>query len=227
MLLIFLAVGRAEGRQQVLEVGLVNYLWPVLTLLLSLPLLGKRASWTLFPATLLALYGLFLVVTQGAPASWRSLSDNLAENPAAYALALAAALSWALYSNLTRRWAGGGEQGAVILFLPATALLMLSICLFLDEPRDWSGRALAEALFLGAATYVAYALWDNAMRRGDVALVAAASYLTPLLSTLLSCLYLAVMPGARLWIGCAVLILGSVLSWLSLGEEEQPTPDHA
>jgi drug/metabolite transporter (DMT)-like permease len=218
MLLLFLAVGLADGRQQVLEVGLVNYLWPAFTLLLSLPLLKKRASWILLPATLLALAGLVLVVTQGAPLSWRSLAGNLAGNPAVYALALSAALSWALYSNLTRKWAGGREQGAVTLFLPVTALALILICLVLDEPREWSGRALAEALFLGAATYVAYALWDNAMRRGNVVLVAAASYLTPLISTIVSCLYLAVVPGARLWVGCVVLILGSALSWLSVKE---------
>jgi drug/metabolite transporter (DMT)-like permease len=219
MLLLFLAVGRADGRQQVLEIGLINYLWPVLTLLLSLPLLKKRATWVLIPATLLALAGLLMVVTHGESLSWK-----VAENPFAYALAFGAALSWALYSNLTRRWAGGRNEGAVILFLPITALALILICLFLDEPREWSGRALAEALFLGAATYVAYALWDNAMRRGNIVLVAAASYLIPLVSTLLSCLYLAVAPGARLWVGCVVLILGSALSWLSVKEQGRKKP---
>lgn len=216
MLLLFLAVGWAGSRQQVLEVGLLNYLWPALTLVLSLVLLGKKASWVLFPGTLLALAGVFLAVTQGALVSWQSLSRNLASNPAAYSLALAAAVSWAMYSNLTRKWAGGQKEGAVVMFLPITAIVLLLICCFLDEPREWSRRSLAEALFLGVATYVAYALWDNAMRRGNVVMVAAASYLTPFFSTIVSCLYLAVVPGARLWVGCGVLILGSVLSWQSV-----------
>jgi drug/metabolite transporter (DMT)-like permease len=59
-------------------------------------------------------------------------------------------------------------------------------------------------------------LWDNAMRKGNIVLVAAASYLTPLFSTIVSCLYLAVVPGAKLWVGCGVLVLGSVLSWQSI-----------
>jgi drug/metabolite transporter (DMT)-like permease len=217
MLLLFLAIGQAEGRQQVLEVGLVNYLWPVLTLLLSVLLLGKKANWVLFPGTLIALAGIYLVVTQGASLSWQSL----ARNPAANSLALAAAVAWALYSNLTRRWAGGKEEGAVILFLPVTAIVLLLICSLLDEPRQWSIRSLAEALFLGVATYAGYVLWDNAMRRGNVVLVAAASYMTPFLSTVVSCLYLAVVPGAGLWIGCGVLILGSVLSWLSVSDSSR------
>jgi drug/metabolite transporter (DMT)-like permease len=216
MLLLFLAIGMAESRQQVLEVGILNYLWPALTLVLSLALLGKKASWGLLPGTLLSLAGVFLVVTQGAVVSWQSLFRNFVGNPGAYLLAIAAAVSWAMYSNLTCKWAGGREEGAVVMFLPITAMVLLMICCFLDEPRQWSCRSLAEIVFLGVATYAAYALWDNAMRRGNIVMIAAASYMTPFFSTIVSCLYLAVVPGARLWLGCGALILGSILSWQSV-----------
>ena len=73
-------------------------------------------------------------------------------------------------------------------------------------------------IFLGAATVLAYSCWDLAMRRGDILLVAAASYFTPLLSTLVSCLYLGIVPGAKLWLGCAVLVAGSLLSWRAVAE---------
>ena len=216
MLLVYLAIGWVQTRQEVLEVGLLNYLWPALTLVLSLVFLGNRASWGLFPGTLLALAGVFLVVTQGEAVSWQSFARNLASNPEAYSLAVGAAVCWALYSNLTRRWAGGQREGGVAVFLPITAIVLVLICCFLDEPREWSRRSLTESLFLGVATYVAYGLWDNAMRRGNVITVAAASYLTPLFSTIVSCLYLAVVPGAKLWLGCVLLILGSLLSWRSV-----------
>ena len=216
MLALFLSIGWAESRQQVLEVGLVNYLWPALTLVMSLVLLGKKASWSLLPGTLLALAGVFMVVTHTAPVSWHSLTLNLASNPGAYGLALAAAVSWAMYSNLTRKWAGGRAEGAVVMFLPVTAIVFLLICCFLDEPRQWNPRSLAEALFFGIATYLAYTLWDHAMRKGNIVMIAASSYLTPLLSTIVSCLYLTVVPETRLWIGCGLLILGSILSWQSV-----------
>ena len=155
----------------------------------------------------------------------------LASNPAAYSLALAATVSWAMYTNLTRRWVGDREVGAVFVFLPITAIVLLVSCCFLDEPREWSRQSLSESLFLGVATYVSYTLWDNAMRKSNVVMVAAASYLTPLFSTIVSCLYLAVLPGARLWVGCGVLILGSVLSWQSVSsasskELAQPAVAH-
>jgi drug/metabolite transporter (DMT)-like permease len=64
--------------------------------------------------------------------------------------------------------------------------------------------------------YAGYAMWDNAMRRGNVTITTSVSYLTPLLSTIMSCLYLAVLPGAQLWVGCGLLIVGSFLSWRSI-----------
>lgn len=213
MLALFLAVGLAANRQQVLEIGLVNYLWPTLTLLLSLWLLHKRAKPAFYPGTFLALAGVFLVVSHRGPISWSSVTGNIAGNPAAYALALIASVCWALYSTLTRRWAAGRHEGAVAAFLTATAVVLLAGCPLVHEPREWTVRAMAEALYLGLATGTAYTLWDRAMRKGDVVLVAAASYFTPLFSTVISCVYLAVVPGASLWAGCAAIVLGSYVSW--------------
>ncbi len=221
MLLLFLAIGWANSRQQVLEVGLLNYLWPVLTLLLSLVLLEKKGNWRLVPGTLLSLVGIFVVITHEASVSWHSFYWNLMNNPAAYYTALSAALFWALYSNLVHKFAGGKNEGAVVIFLPITAIVTLLICFFLNEPQEWSQQSLIEALFLGVATYLAYELWDNAMRRGNIVLVAAASYITPLFSTIVSCLYLSVIPGERLWVGCGFLILGSILSWKSISSNSQ------
>ena len=220
MLVLYLGVGLATDRVQVLEVGLLNYLWPALTILLSVAILGKTASLLLIPGTFLAVAGVILVLMQGADLSWRTLSSNVASNPVAYALGLAAACSWALYSVLTRRWAGAERQGAVDLFLPATGLILLALSLWFREPGTWTGRALLEAVGLGTLTWTAYRCWDLAMRKGDVVLVSACSYLTPLMSTLLSCFYLGVSPAGSLWIGCLLVVAGSLLSWASMTERQ-------
>ena len=223
-LLLYLAIGHAHSRDQVLEVGLMNYLWPSLTLLLSLVILGAAANWILIPGTILALAGVFLVMTNGAHISWDSLAHNAGVNPVVFLLAAAAAVCWALYSNLARKWAGGCQGGAVSIFLAVTALLLLAISCAVTEPRHWTLRAGAELLFQGIATYASASLWDHAMRHGNVTAVAAASYFTPLLSTLISCFYLAVLPGPKLLIGCVVLITGSVLSWYSVNSANRQPP---
>ncbi len=219
---VYLAVGLAKNREQLLEVALVNYLWPALTVLCSLLLLKKRASLWLVPGTALALSGVFLVMTQGAGVSWRSFTEHLQSNPVAYALALAAALAWALYSNLTRRWSEPEGGGAVELFIPATGIILLALRLLTTEPTGWSLRAVGEASGLAAVTALAYLLWDVSMRKGNLLLVVACSYFTPLLSTLVSCVYLRVSTGPRLWIGCVLLVSGSLMTWRSVTDRPAP-----
>jgi len=215
---LYLVVGLAQNREQLLEIALVNYLWPTLTVLGSLPLLKKRASFWLGPGTALALTGVFLVMTPEDGVSWRTFAQHAQSNPAAYALALAAAVAWALYSNLARRWSAPGTGGAVDLFIPASGLALLALRLILPEPTLWTVRAGIEAVALAVITTVAYLLWDLAMRRGNILLVAACSYFTPLLSTLVSCLYLRVLPGNTLWMGCGLLVAGSLVTWRSVSD---------
>ncbi len=215
---IYVAIGSATDRRQVLEIGLINYLWPTATILLSLVVLNKRANLLLVPGTVLALAGEFLVITQGDAVSWSSFWGHLQANPTAYVCALAGALSWALYSTLARRWSRPGGGGAVALFLPATGLALLILRLFSTESSVWSERAVGETAVLAVGTVLGYGLWDMAMRKGNLLFVAACSYFTPLLSTFVSCLYLQVAPGWRLWIGCLALVGGSLLTWLSLSD---------
>ena len=226
MLALFLALGHASDRRQVLEVALLNYLWPALTILFSLPLLNKKAGLALIPGTLLALLGVFLVLTQGHSFSLASLLGHAATRPLAYVLGVAAAVSWALYSNLTCRWGPPNSRGAVLLFTLVTGLSFVLLRLLRPEASAWSIRVVAEIAVLALATAVAYVFWDIAMREGDVALVASCSYLTPFLSTVVSCLYLRVLPGASLWFGCLLIIAGSFWSWRSVrpapGEIPQP-----
>ncbi|PIP36012.1 MAG: EamA family transporter [Desulfobacterales bacterium CG23_combo_of_CG06-09_8_20_14_all_52_9] len=216
MTALFAAIGFSKDRIQVLEVGLLNYLWPPLTIIFSLGLLNRRANWILIPGTLLAVTGMAIILAGEETLSWESLIKNFFENPVAYLLGLTAAVSWALYSNLTRRWAGGHPEGAVDLFMPVTGCVFLAFSLTLESMPGYTQRAVLETVFLGLATYLGYGLWDYAMRQGEVVLVAACSYLTPLLSTLISVFYLRVSPTQGLWIGCALLVTGSLLSWFSV-----------
>jgi drug/metabolite transporter (DMT)-like permease len=222
---LFLAVGSAADRSQVLEVGLVNYIWPTATILLSLWLLNQRAGWLLVPGTILALLGEFLVITQGDSASWHSLWGHLQANPVPYILAFVGAVSWGLYSTLARRWSRPGAGGAVELFIPAAGLVLLVLGLLSGESSVWSVRAGGEAVVLAGATVLAYTLWDGAMRKGNLLFVAACSYFTPLLSTCVSCIYLRVEPGWRLWAGCLLLVLGSLMTWRSVSDRSPGKAD--
>ncbi|MFM1941932.1 MAG: hypothetical protein RI897_914 [Verrucomicrobiota bacterium] len=223
--LLYLAIGACSTRQQLLEIALVNYLWPVLTILLSVLLLRLKASPCLWPALVLALAGLPLVVGQDSSFSLIAFQGNLQDNPLSYGLAGTAALSWAAYSVLTRKWAPQASSGAVGLFILATATLLVPLAWASNESPQWTSRAILEVLIQGAITASAYALWDHAMRLGNLTLVTSASYLTPLLSTAISCYYLDVTPSKALLYGAASLVTGSLLSYLSVRDTPYRNPD--
>ena len=212
----FLALGFAKDRNQTVEVGLLNYLWPALTLLFSLFLLGNKCGLGLIPGTLLALGGVFLVVTQGAALSWGAFTANLLCNPVAYGLGLFAAVTWGLYSNLARRWSPGHGGGSVHWFTLASGSAFVVIRLFVPEAGTWSVQAATEVVTLGVMTALGYLFWDLAMRAGNMVLVAAFSYLTPFLSTVVICAYLGVRPTPQLWVGCVLIVVGSYVSWRSI-----------
>ncbi len=214
----YLTVGLAADRSQVLEVGLINYLWPSLTLLFAVPLQGHRARWFLLPGMLVASAGVVVAAAQQGGLSLVEFAANARTNWVPYGLALAAAVTWALYSNLARRW--GGEGGGVPLFLLASGLALLPLRFVFGESSLWSPRAVGEFLYLGLfTTVVAYVFWDHAMRKGDMVLVAAFSYFTPLFSTLVSVVWLDVPPGTAIWVACALVIAGALTCRLAVVEK--------
>lgn len=174
------------------EASLLNYLWPLLIVLLSpLVLPGTRLRAHHILGAVLGLVGAGLILTGGQAAF------DLIHLPG-YLLAAAAGLTWALYSLMTRRLAPF-STGAVGLFCLLSGLLSMGL-FFLSGGTGVQIRAVTplQWLFLLALGLgpmgAAFFLWDAALKRGDPRVIGALSYLTPLLSTL----NLVVFAGQRL-----------------------------
>jgi drug/metabolite transporter (DMT)-like permease len=218
----YLAVGTAATRAQVLEVGLINYLWPSLTLLLAVPILKTRARWPiLVPGLLIAFAGVVLAMAQRGGGDAAGFLARFAANVRAdwfpYASAFVGAVTWSVYSNLARRW--GGTGGAVPLFFLGSGVLILIIRLFRPESAHWTPSVVVGFLVTTFFTTVlAYMFWDRAMRTGNVVLIAVLSHFLPLVATFASCVVLHIKPGALLWVACGLVILGAALcTWSTAG----------
>ncbi len=165
----------------IVEANLVNYLWPLLIVLLTpavLPGFGLKMHNVL--GAVMGMAGAALIATGG------SIHPDLSALPG-YLLAAAAALTWALYSLLTKRAPAFGS-GAVGAFCLAAGLLSLALYFVqaggsgFDVIRgsDWPFLLLLGIGPMGAAFF----LWDAALKRGDTRIIGSLSYMTPLLSTL-------------------------------------------
>ena len=220
MFCLYLALGLAINRNQVLQVGLINYLWPMMTILTAIPLLKMRATVFLLPGAISATAGVFLATTQNQPFDWRLFQQNLTQNYTPYILASSASVSWGLYSTLSRRWAGDAESGAVPIFMLATGVILGLATLLFPKHTNWTVRTVLELLYMAVAPNLAYVFWELAMRKGDIILVASCSYFTPFLSTIISCIYLDTPAGVKLWFGCALIVVGAIVCKLSVKERK-------
>lgn len=172
--LLFIALRHAPP----VEANLVNYLWPLLIVVLApvvLPDVALRLPHVL--AALLGFGGAAIAMVGG-----RELSGTLAWG---YLPALAAAFIWATYSLLTKRVAAFPTT-AIGLFGLVSGVLSL-LCHVVLEPaaslqaRDWALLAVLGLGPLGASFF----LWDKALKLGDARHIGILSYITPLASTAL------------------------------------------
>jgi drug/metabolite transporter (DMT)-like permease len=200
-LLLFIALRHAPP----VEANLVNYLWPLLIVVLApvvLPGMRLRPVHALaavagFGGAAVAILG--SAQTVGGGWSW------------GYLPAFASAVIWSTYSLLTRR-ATPFSTAAIGLFGAVSGVLSLACHWLLETPvtlraTDWLLVTIMGLGPLGAAFF----LWDAALKRGDPRQIGILSYITPLASTLLlmlvtgRALHWSIVVAAGLIIGAALL----------------------
>ncbi|MEY3384327.1 MAG: hypothetical protein RLZZ212_914 [Actinomycetota bacterium] len=172
------------------QANLVNYLWPLLIVLLA-PLFSKKIKLNLRVVIggLMGFIGASLAILSG------SSSDGLFYS--GYLFAFMAAVIWSTYSLATNR-IGSFPTPAVGLFALVSGILSIAMH-FVFETQvslssfDWMILVLLGLGPLGAAFY----LWDYAIKRSNPQEIGLLSFLTPLLST-----------------GFLLVISGQALSWL-------------
>jgi len=165
------------------EAGLLNYGWPLLIVLFSAPILGMKLNRYHAIGTALSAIGCLLLLV--------ARDSSVARGGLAWLgdlLAASAAVTWALYSVLSRRM-GSVPTEAVAGFCAASAVLAGVATSAFEHPIWPDGVAWLSILALGAGPVGgAFFLWDIGMKRGDPRLLGTLAYATPVLSTLLLCL---------------------------------------
>jgi len=194
---------------QAVGVGLMNHLWPVLTVGFSLLLVpDSRWSARLGLALGLSLAGL-------AVANWREIAAAGAGGAALpYALGGLAGISWALYSALIARWRGWGHRYATA---PAGFLMVsamgAAVCLLNGEWRPVHAGVWLALLYQGLIPNAAgYLLWELALHRAPATSLGLMASVTPVLSTLcLLGLFALTGQSGRLPAQWGALLLGAAL----------------
>ncbi|CAG75316.1 putative membrane protein [Pectobacterium atrosepticum SCRI1043] len=207
-----LSIGLADSRMQAMEIGMINYLWPSLTILFSLFINQQKSRFLLWPGLVISLGGIVWIMKGESDWTPELLWNNILANPLAYSLAFSAALTWALYCNITKRY-GQGKSGVSLFFFIASLVLWIQYSFSAEGPISLTLPSSLELLFMGASAALAYSAWNAGIQYGNLTLLATASYFTPVLSTLLAAIWLNITPAISFWQGVAMVTAGSLLCW--------------
>jgi len=186
------------------EAGLLNYLWPLLIVLFSALLPGERLAPHHIIGVLLGLAGTVLLFAGNTGTFTPGQLPGLIA-------AFVAAFVWASYSVMSRRLKAVPTD-AVAGFCLVTALLAALVHSAV-ETTVWPETFLQWLAVIGlgvAPVGAAFYAWDIGMKRGDIRVLGAASYATPLLSTTFLILAGFARPSANLALA-AILIAGGGL----------------
>jgi drug/metabolite transporter (DMT)-like permease len=210
-LFLFLALSLAPP----LPANLINYLWPLLLVLLApLVLGGERLSLTHVMAAIIGFAGAALAIASGAKSQGDTSAGGVGLGAlAGYACAAISALIWATYSLFSQRIQATPQRfgtGAIGLFCLVSGTLALGCHALFETGYVLRAFDVWILIALGAGPMgAAFFLWDAALKRGDATKIGALAYLTPLLSTAL----LAIGKSAADWRlpVAAVLIVGAAV----------------
>ncbi|MDK2593558.1 aromatic amino acid DMT transporter YddG [Pseudoalteromonas obscura] len=221
-LCLSLSLGFANSRTQSAQVLIVNYLWPLFTIIGAL--LSKQANAKpilLVPGSLLAFTGVCLVVSGDLSYLFNGVLANVISNPLAFFLAFSGAIIWAVYCNLTKSMANG-ENAISLFFIFTACTLWLKWHLF--DAGFASGFSFSSVFLLalaGGGMALGYGLWNKAIIGGNMILLAAISYFTPVFSGVFAALILGVNLQQGFWLGVVSVTIGSLLCWQSTRLKDQ------
>lgn len=189
------------------EANLVNYLWPLLIVVLSgLLLKGERLTLRHLVGGLAGFAGCTVVIGGSGEVGFSR------EHTAGYAFALGAACSWAGYSLASRRFAHVPTD-AVGAFCAATALLAWACHFALEATHRPRGIEMLVIGALGVGPIgSAFFAWDHGVKKGDIGLLSTAAYAIPLMSTGLLIASGFAEPTPRLALALVLIVGGAVLA---------------
>jgi drug/metabolite transporter (DMT)-like permease len=208
-----LSLGMANSRHQAMEMAIINYLWPALTILFSVIYSSKKVNILIYPGIFLAFTGVVWCISGDQDISIESLVSNISDNPLTYLMAFSAAIIWAVYCVITKEISNG--KNATALFFCATASTLWIQYFISDEPSvHFTGPSTLTLLVAGIVIGSGYALWNQAVIGGNIILLGTLSYFTPVFSTIFASVYLSISLSSSFWQGVMLVTLGSLVCFL-------------
>lgn len=170
--------------------NIINYLWPILTVVFAALILGERFSAATMVALVMSFAGVAFVML--ALGGGQGLSDS---QFLGVVLIACAAVLYGLFNVLNKRH-GGSQVINMIVYFGASALAMAPVVAFQGASAP-EPVAVTSMLWVGVlVNAVGYVLWFTALQQSPSAILANMAYAAPVLS-----------------LGVSYVLLGEHIAW--------------
>lgn len=205
---------------------LINYLWPTAIILCSV-ILGAvtiKRWWAFLLGSAVVILSMVSEII--GPANLTSSLFSRRSDCLAYVVVLIGAISWGMYSALSRR-EGDATGGATVLpIFQATLGLALPVSM-LPGMATWAHFTLVPALLLVGycfLLFLAYVAWDLGMRQGNVVILSLLADLIPWLSLVSANLMLHIAIGRGAVFSAVLLVSGAIIARYGTMQKELVVP---
>lgn len=211
------SIGYAANGRQAIEVGMVNYLWPALTIVPAVAFNGQKTNILIVPGFFLSMSGICFILGGDHGMDIHGMMQNIMLNPLSYGLAFVGAVIWAAYCTVTVRMAQG-KNGTTLFFILLAIVLWIKYVLDGGGAMNFTVHSLTYLVLTASAMAFGYAAWNVGILHGNVTILAGASYFIPVLSAALAATLLHTPLSMKFWQGAAMVCLGSIVCWFATRE---------
>ena len=207
----FVALRQAPGVEAILIINL----WPLFMVLLTSLFERRPLRWWHMVGIVAGFGGIVMISAahgfQFEPQYWRG-----------YLAALACALIWSCYAALSRKLRDEIPSHAISCFCISNALLLSLVHVVAEPSLPVDTHQGVIILYMGIVPMcLAYFLWDNGIRNGDVRVLGGLSYIGPIVGSALLIAF-GYAPLDISLVLSALLILGGAFfsSWMTFSRQD-------
>ena len=217
------AIALAQNAQQAIEISLVNYLWPSMTILMLILFKELNFNKWVILGLGISLAGVFYIQTGNGAIDLAAVISHMQSNPLSYGLAFVGASLWSLYCVMTKKYSQG--HNPISLFFIATSLVLWLKMLVLHPEQlthivQIDATTLMYMLMVSTVTGLGYAAWNIGINRGNITMLVTLSYFSPIFSSIMSMWILQTPLSKTFWLGAIMVTLGSFVCWTSTNWHE-------
>jgi drug/metabolite transporter (DMT)-like permease len=196
---------------------IINYLWPIMIIIFSAPILKEKITVRKITAILLSFTGLIIIATKGGFVNPGAGAVGLLDTLTGYfgadafwgiAAVFTAAVCYGLFSVVNKK--ADYNQSVAMMIYFGVAAIASGICYI--RQGDFAALSviqIAGVVWLGVFVKgIAYFTWALALRGSDTAKISNLAYLTPFLSVIISAVFLREQIYAYSIIGLLFIIAG-------------------